>query len=335
MSETDIKQEPTSPSVDEEEFTSPEDEELKAVLAEVAAAENSETEGEGHSPEENAENQKQVPEAETEQNAQPDNGKTEPDTPMVPLPALKSERAARQQAEREIAEMRGYIAALQDGAKPQEAAPPEPTPAETLASLREEQRKAAALFDDGDLTTVEYETRRQEIDDKIYEVRESLRPQPSPAPTQAPMMDSRVEENLIELNKQFPVLKVLDAGQLAPFEQQARANAEAAGQPFSSGALETMRLHKAIAEAAHAYYAQFFPSAPAPVTPKGELSPDAKAREAKLEVARTQPPNTTQMGSTDSGPMNEAELLTKLNDLDEEEAIAFLDASGMAKTLLK
>jgi len=325
----------TEPPV-EPEYKSPEDEALEAVEAEIKAAE-AENNDAGDDKQEPAENAEPVPDDGAKQKAPEEEQKAEP---TVPLAALHSERTARQAAEAELAQASGYIQAMRDLETSSSANPEEqpPTPEQQIESLRAEQLAVAGRFDDGAVTFAEAEAQRQQLDDQIHAVREQGR-QPVVVEQVPQGPDAAVESNMNDLIGRFPIVGSLNQKQLEPFVQQAYQKAQDEGQPIQASALGTIRLHTLTAELAHDHYQKFFP---APVEEAGqpsgdgkELSDTAKAREDKLTLANAQPPNTNQIGSSDTGPLDKAELLSKLNGMEEEAQIEFLEKSGMAQTLLR
>jgi hypothetical protein len=67
--------------------------------------------------------------------------------------------------------------------------------------------------------------------------------------------------------------------------------------------------------------------APAPATApaQGALSADAQARDAKLTLAHSMPPDVSRLGSTASAvPLNEAELESRMSGMTEDQQLQLL-----------
>jgi hypothetical protein len=169
------------------------------------------------------------------------------------------------------------------------------------------------------MTAKEWEQKRQLLDAQEWELRaSSLRAAP------APVADLQLEQATVQLEADYPVLRVLSEAQLEPLATIARQQAEAQGTPIQAGALGTLEWRTRIAKLANQMY-----GTPAPVattqSTNPSLSPEAQARADKLALAATMPPNVSTMGSVASAaPLSEADLSARMVGMTEDEQLALL-----------
>jgi hypothetical protein len=205
---------------------------------------------------------------------------------------------------------------------------PEKT-AETLQSVRELKLALAEQFDQGDISAKEMEAKRQELDDKEWQIRETAR-----QPVVTPQADLQLEQATAKLEADYPILAILSADDMAPLAEIAIRQAEREGKAFQ-GAVGTLELRTRIAKLAQQMYGGEATNQTESKTP-APLSPAAKAREAKLDLASRMPPNVANMGSAaTSGTMTDVEVEARLNSMSESEALKFLDSMpGLAKRIM-
>lgn len=195
--------------------------------------------------------------------------------------------------------------------------------AATIQTIRQEQVALAEQFDAGEISAKDMELKRQELADKEWEIRQAGM-QPAQA---APATDLQLEQATSLLEDQYPILKspALTAEMLDPLANIARNQAALEGTPIPSGAVGTLELRTRIAKLAQQMYGG--PATPAVPTTTTALSPEAQAREAKLKLASTMPMDVTKLGSSaSSGAMSEAEVLARMDGMNEAEQIALLES---------
>lgn len=268
--------------------------------------------------------------------------------PVVKVSALVKERKYRQQLQYENAVLKGQVSALTNVVsivkeKPGEEVPPEKTADERISEIEDEKLELSKKFDAAEISATEMRTREIELDREARKLTVQMATEAAiaAAPKAAPATDLRLEEATAKLPEDYPIINFLTQAQLAPFEEQAYADAEAEGKPILPGAKGTLDLRTRIAKLAEetygskmeAYYAKKFGVDLAPKTvikPKTvELSPAAKAREAKIAAQDGFPPNVANMGLAAGGEgMTEAQLEAQLDNpnLGEVEAEALLKA---------
>lgn len=244
-----------------------------------------------------------------------------------PTAALIAQRKKIQELATQNLLLQGQVQALttvvqvpaQPGAEKTEEAPA----AATIQTIRQEQVALAEQFDAGEISAKDMELKRQELADKEWEIRQ-VGMQPAQA---APATDLQLEQATNLLEDQYPILKspALTAEMLDPLANIARNQAALEGTPIQSGAVGTLELRTRIAKLAQQMYGG--PATPTVPTTTTALSPEAQAREAKLKLASTMPVDVTKLGSSaSSGAMSEAEVLARMDGMNEAEQIALLES---------
>jgi len=350
----DKNQEPQPEQV-EEAFTTPEDDAHEEAVRELEEAERAAEEGDDDGAADKAETkefEQVADEAAGDDKAAGGEDLDKPDDEKgktVPLAVLKKERKERQTRERDLelrlARTEGQLEATKsnptDTGEPEA---PQQSVEEQIADLNAKADEAAAQVDEGELTFAQANKIVRETNEQIQTLKDRSAQQAQDS--QPATLDVRIEENLVELEGKYPVIKTLGDEQMADFVNQAYQQAEEEGEPIRTGALETMRLHNMAAKAAHDHYAQFYKT-DQPVTPSSEqpspdgqplgkegLSPQAKARADKIDLAANHPPDINQIGSSAEGTLNDTQILAKMEGLSEEERIEFLDSMpGLAQRL--
>ncbi len=231
--------------------------------------------------------------------------------------AIIAERRKRQAAEAQALILQGQVQAMTAMMQPtREQAEPEVvvTP---LQSVRSEMIALAEKFDQGEISAKDMEAQRQALADREWEIRSTSLQQTQAAPA----TDLHLETATAQLEKDYPVLNILTAEDLAPLATLAKRQAEISGKPIQPGAMGTLELRTRIAQLATQMYGG--PSTAS--TPQPALSEDAQARERKMAFAAGMPPDVTKMGSPASDTLtNESDALARMEGMTEEQQWALL-----------
>ena len=231
--------------------------------------------------------------------------------------ALIAERRKRQTAEAQVLIKEGQMQAMTAMMQPgREQAEPEVvvTP---LQAVRSEMIALAEKFDQGEISAKDMEAQRQALADREWEIRSTSLQQTQAAPA----TDLHLETATAQLEKDYPVLNILTAEDLAPLATLAKRQAEISGKPIQPGAMGTLELRTRIAQLATQMYGG--PSTAS--TPQPALSEEAQARERKMAFAAGMPPDVTKMGSPASDTLtNESDALARMEGMTEEQQWALL-----------
>ena len=363
-----VKPDEVKPEADpseEPEFKTPEDEAFEEVQAEVKAAEDEAAKTGDDPPKkpddvEDEENKKVAADAEPTPGAvepvkgqdDPKAGEGEGDKRMVPIAALHESRGNLRDSELARARLEGMLAASQQQVErggtptPGQPAQPQQTLEAQVDALNAQVDALWAKGDEGELSLVEIRKQERVIEAQIRTIQGSPGGTVQPQGQQPPQLDATIEQNLVRLETDYPVITALNEVTMSQFVKQAYESAQAEGKPIGDGALETMRLHNLAAKHAHDHYAKFYAQTTAPVapatpqpqvpaeTPGGGLSEAAQARAAKMDLAAQHPPNINNLGTSADGQMSDEQISSKMEGMSEDEAIEFLDTMpGLAKRL--
>lgn len=231
--------------------------------------------------------------------------------------AIIAERRKRQAAEAQALILQGQVQAMTAMMQPaREQAEPEVvvTP---LQEVRSEMIALAEKFDQGEISAKDMEAQRQALADREWEIRSTSLQQTQAAPA----TDLHLETATAQLEKDYPVLNILTAEDLAPLATLAKRQAEISGKPIQPGAMGTLELRTRIAQLATQMYGG--PSTAS--TPQPALSEEAQARERKMAFAAGMPPDVTKMGSPASDTLtNESDALARMEGMTEEQQWALL-----------
>ena len=232
--------------------------------------------------------------------------------------ALIAERRKRQTAEAQVLIKEGQVQAMQSMMQPTREQPAEPEVVVTpLQSVRSEMIALAEKFDQGEISAKDMEAQRQALADREWEIRSTSLQQTQAAPA----TDLHLETATAQLEKDYPVLNILTAEDLAPLATLAKRQAEISGKPIQPGAMGTLELRTRIAQLATQMYGG--PSTAS--TPQPALSEEAQARERKMAFAAGMPPDVTKMGSPASDTLtNESDALARMEGMTEEQQWALL-----------
>ena len=232
--------------------------------------------------------------------------------------AIIAERRKRQAAEAQALILQGQVQAMTAMMQPTREQPAEPEVVVTpLQEVRSEMIALAEKFDQGEISAKDMEAQRQALADREWEIRSTSLQQTQAAPA----TDLHLETATAQLEKDYPVLNILTAEDLAPLATLAKRQAEISGKPIQPGATGTLELRTRIAQLATQMYGG--PSTAS--TPQPALSEEAQARERKMAFAAGMPPDVTKMGSPASDTLtNESDALARMEGMTEEQQWALL-----------
>jgi len=262
------------------------------------------------------------------------------ETPMIPKPRFDEVSQRATEAEQQAAYWRGVAEARQQqtGAPPASTEPPKPTPEDRLAQIQSEQDTLAAKYDDGELTMAEYKAAERKLNGQEQAIREEVilsKVKPAPAPPSGED-DAYLDDLTAKIEQAHPWVSVFEqAGTDADWnvvKQAAISNLVEQGIDPTKGTRGKIALREEIAVLIDSYGPILVgerakakgieipaASAPAQQQPKpGELSPEAKARQAKLSQQSGAPPDVTAMGGqsrSSTAEPGEAEI----NEMTDEE----------------
>ena len=194
-------------------------------------------------------------------------------------------------------------------------------------------------YDDGKVSPADY--KREELrlmDQRQRMIAAELAPQPEP------VEDTVMTDHLDRIVTDYPMLKFLTTEQLDPFFERVIQEAEARGQPYARTNRGTMQMREDMAKRATEHYMGIINAKaaasgqPAAGTQPaggngakpGQLSEPAKAREAKLELAASHPPNIGNLGAGAAAlPVSEGDMLRQLAALggDEEAQMKLMESN--------
>lgn len=267
--------------------------------------------------------------------AQPAAAAEHADAKGNPTAAIIALRRANQELQQKLMLATGQnqalmaVAVSKGGELPAEIQTEAPAEPDTIEKVRAERMALAEKFDAGEISAKDMEAQRQALEDREWEIRQATF-----APAQVQQGDLQLEAATAQLEKDYPVLKILSAQDLEPLAALARIQAAREGTPIQSGAMGTLDLRTRIAKLAN----QHFGGGAAPTTTQqpAALSDEAKARAAKLDLASRMPPDASNLGSAASDvAMSETEVLSRMEGMTEEEQWALMKTlPGSVKTAL-
>jgi len=259
------------------------------------------------------------------------------DEPKVPVSAVYKERKLRQAAEMRAAQLEGQVEVLSSMARPGEQpadagrqAEPE-QPDDPLEGLYAQQEALAEKFDKGEISAVEWKREERKLSDSIDQIKESRRNE------DVVRNDQSLEEHVVQLVNKYPVLNKLTESQTQSLATLAYEEARAEGKPIRAGVEGTKQLRERIAKIATRLYGETpkTPESGQPPEKAAGLSDTAAARDAKLKLAETMPPDVSKMGSAASGVTpSDAEIMAKMDGMTDDEALAMLDSMPTVKARL-
>ncbi|MBK8768472.1 MAG: hypothetical protein IPM01_29530 [Burkholderiaceae bacterium] len=240
-----------------------------------------------------------------------------------PTAALIAQRKKIQELATQNLLLTGQIQALTTVVRPPaqaEVATEEAPPADTIQTIRQAQVALAEQFDAGEISAKDMELRRQELADKEWELRAaSIQPV-----HQAPATDLYLEQETAKIEAENKFLSIVPVDEMDGYALLARRQLEREGVQIV-GATGTLAWRQRIVELAKRDFGG--PATPTVPTTTTALSPEAQAREAKLKLASTMPMDVTKLGSSaSSGAMSEAEVLARMDGMNEAEQIALLES---------
>jgi hypothetical protein len=268
--------------------------------------------------------------------------------PAVPPQRLREEAQRRRAAELEVARLRGQVEALRGqqqaaGRQPAAAAPAaQPTIEQQISHHQANIAAAAARFDRGEMTLVDFKALETRATDQILALRERnlfdqmqrLMPKPVPGVADQALM----QQQIAELEAAHPLVTHANDGELLFLKRLAMEEAAALGRPIATGPAGDMRLRKAVAELADTYMPRWYPNlrgsasqpaAAAQPQQQQQHQPPAQRQQptrpsmnlgAKVEAAARHPPNLATAGSAAEGPPSFSP--DAINAMSEDEVMA-------------
>lgn len=273
--------------------------------------------------------------------------KPAPQTDTIPKPRFDEVNTERNALREENAYLKGRLEAMAaNSGRPADTGTPDdqaqqqgPTPDERIAQARERRAEAAAQYDAGTITTVDFERIRDETDDEIYAARLEQQKAATPAPQQpqAPTQPQVALSDEMLLNQHdtaleadHPFLAVLSKEETEHLADIAMQEGAARGQPYGPGMRDTYRLHTAIAELSDTFGPRWHPgTTPQAKTPdprqqtgqpsaqtqqQGDLSQKQRQTLAKLRMAADAPPDSASMGSAGETEELSDERIASMSD---------------------
>lgn len=240
----------------------------------------------------------------------------------IPYDRFKQVNSERQKLRDENLFLAGQVEALtrarQAGGNPPATTDQQPPPnaeppaiVDQIKAHRAEVAKAAEEFDAGEITMAELVKRQGAADDAIAELnvqRAAQAARAAPPPPQVGLADQVfMEDHAKQLDAQYPAVVALSRNDLVDLREQVITQAAKAGTPFDASPQSTILLRETVAKRAASYAAALgydLSKIPQPqtTTTQGKpaaaaLSPAAKARLDKLNIASGMPPDTSGMGA--------------------------------------
>lgn len=285
--------------------------------------------------------------------------------PGIMIPKQRFDQVNNEKAElsQQNAYLQGQIEAYKAGiGQPQPgqpgAKPAEPTAQDRLIDIHMKQDELSAKFDEGEITFAELTKQNRALSDQESAIREEIlvakvRPTESqPAAAQSDG-DLYLDQKTIELEESYPLINVIATDTFKPqfdaLVTMARTELEAeTGGPLPNSDRGKYALRQRVAEMCQDHGPVYLKRAgwtdeqiaqasgkpvaqpqPSSDPSQPQLSPESKARQAKLELAGEMPPNVASMnGNAGGSEMTD----TQIANLDDEE-ISALPASTRNKLL--
>ncbi|HEC14941.1 MAG TPA: hypothetical protein ENI72_04200 [Rhodospirillales bacterium] len=228
---------------------------------------------------------------------------------------------------------------------------PEITPDQIIAEAREQKNKLVKEYDDGTIDTMEYETAKDQLEDRIFEARQSKLTPPAPPQKEEPAEKVETGEDLyldqltagLEEKHPFALAIPADDPRWGFLEGEALRQFNAEGTQLQQGARGLFMLRERMAQLTDQYgplwtgktveqlNANTGDVAARPTqettVPGGEkpgLSSQAKARKEKLILSGQHPPDISNLGS--SG-INEEITDADIEKMTDEEIAALPDSA--------
>ena len=310
----------------------PEDDALEAAEAKLAEAEKAKAAPAADA----AEPAKPTDGAKPPEGDKPKEG-VKPQVKMVPEGALIATNKALRETARRAAELEGEnrvlrsMAKVPEGEKPK-GDKPEDTPAaeERITAIQKQREELADQFDKGDLTMRQMREQDAVLEAEQWKIRreeiEAAIPQPQALDHQQVVQAVTAEQQAAELETKYPQLADLTEEDTAPFTKLVQAQADIEGKPIKGIVDLRARVVEAIAKQKGWSPVGSANSQPGQQTPQ-PLSPQAQARETKLGLAASLPPDVSKMGAPASGvERSDADHTAATQGMTEDQKIAYFDA---------
>jgi hypothetical protein len=248
-----------------------------------------------------------------------------PDQIMVPKARLDEALHKADEASRQATYLQGQLEAYarympqgsqQSGQSSQPSGQQQPQQDLQAQIQQERDRKqsAADKYDSGEISLKEYEQVRDEVDDKIWGIRQQAQQsqQRRPASEWGPADEKVLEDHLEQLASNHPYVDVMTQQDYDRLQRIAYAEAEAEGRPIQAGARGTMDLRERVARLTDHYGPQWYPNAEVKSgsQPSNQqqrqaqgpnLSPQAQARQDKNALQERLPPDPNEIGTGAQG----------------------------------
>lgn len=244
--------------------------------------------------------------------------------PTIPKARFDEMVDKANKAAQEAAYYKGVAEArAQQPAQPQQPQRQQATPEQQLAEIARRQDVLAIQYDDGKISMAEFKKHERTLANYEHNIREALlvakvRPAPQPAPAPQQGNDELYLETLTaDLEKAHPWVQVLEqVGKPSDWEYLKRTaieNLTEQGVDSTAGALGRYNLRKEMARLADELGPALIgpraqargialpgqqPAVTAQQPQQRQLSPQAQARQAKLQQAANAPPNLASLAGT-------------------------------------
>jgi hypothetical protein len=294
-----------------------------AALAEAQKGLDGEKTGETKTPEAKPEDAKPVAEQKPEGTTKPEDERAKP----ILIPKGRFDEVLRERDK--LIATAAYHKARADAA---EAAKPgkaeeakAPTPEEQIKTLRTQRLELAEKVDAGELTYKQAEQQRQQLEDAEQAVRDTVR-KPAEQPRAQPKADSGLylEEKTKDIEKDHPYLaEIKDEGDFQFLVVKAVGELAKQGVRLPQGNLteaQQLQLREKVAELSDEF-GPVLTGKKLEIPGKksgGESGPskEAQAREAKLAVAESMPPDLTSTRSANPAGTVDAASIVSMNEED-------------------
>jgi len=311
------QQAPTPPEATTSEIEDVDTIELREAMAaaEAEKAEPGPTQ-ENQSQEDAKANQQEAPE------------KREP-VPAIPKPRFDEVNSELAEARRKLAYAEGRIAAMESKPSP-DPSPQEPQQEQEnpLAAINNQIRALARRFDDGEISAAELEEQRQVLDDQRQAIREQQLLAKIQPPKAAPSLadEAFLQDRSRRIAEEHPYAEEIPDDKFQHLVRLATQELGENWQNMPSGAHKTLALREKVGELSDVFGPGWVGQLNKPTAPQQQpLSPQAQARNAKLDVAARMPPDISNLTGTSPAGVPSGDALETMSD---EEIIAAMPASS-------
>lgn len=302
------------------------DAELAELEAELAKASGANADGEAPPAEgeqQPEQDQQDEPPATTTEPAQGEAAPARGPGPMIPKSRLDQALRERDEMRERLARVEGMVVAMASGRQPPETGAPAPepelTPEQRIEALKTDLDTLAETYEQGTIGTKDFVRQQTALQEQILDLRVGMH-----SARNAPQGDTYLQEQTSRLEDEFPVLKEIAADDVEAIVPLARREAVKQGIDISTD----LRLRRHIASFAQSYYGKTQAPGGKPQgqgQPNPPLNPAANAR-AKLELARSAPPNLNTHAVAYSGTATGAPTPEQFSQMTDDQIAALPDA---------